>query len=118
MEDQPAASASQTSSAGPERTGGLRNWLSDKKDDLSSKVDNITDKVETKWEDFKDDLQNSVADKLAEKLGIEQWYGLHLMDMCMGNFSPNATDEDASRDVTMCSNRTAICKFLNCEIWM
>ena len=37
-----------------------------------------------------DDIRDDVADKLAEKLGIHQWYSLHMMDMCMGTYTPEA----------------------------
>jgi hypothetical protein len=51
-----------------------------------------------------------VADKLAKELGIKQWYSLHLMDLCEGTFTPNATEKGASLNVSTCSNQTAMCK--------
>ncbi|KFY25636.1 hypothetical protein V493_04544 [Pseudogymnoascus sp. VKM F-4281 (FW-2241)] len=47
-----------------------------------------------------DEIRDDVADKLAEKLGIHQWYNLHIMDMCMGTYTPKATDENASKNVS------------------
>ncbi|PMD20083.1 hypothetical protein NA56DRAFT_704886 [Hyaloscypha hepaticicola] len=52
-----------------------------------------------------------VADKLAKELGIKQWYSLHLMDLCEGTFTPNATEKGASLNVSTCSNQTAMYHF-------
>ncbi len=57
-----------------------------------------------------DDELNDLADKLAKELGIDEWYSLHLMDMCEGNYAPNATNKNAKLNVTSCTNRTAMCK--------
>lgn len=89
----------------PSETGGFRNWLSDK-------ADNITDKLSDEFDDFKDDLQDSAADRLADALGIQEWYSLHLLDMCMGNYAPNATEEGASKNTTQCTQKKAMCMFL------
>ena len=52
-----------------------------------------------------------MADKLAAELGIHQWYSLHLMDLCEGSYSPNATEKGAKKNVTKCSNQTAMYHF-------
>lgn len=57
------------------------------------------------------DLENEIADKLAETLGIEEWYSLHLMDMCQGYYTPNATSKGAGFNVSSCTNQTAMCKY-------
>jgi len=88
----------------PEETGGFRNWL-------TGKVSNISDSVEETFDGFLDDVQNGVADRLAEELGIEQWYSLHLMNMCYGSFSPNATSPGAKRNISDCTPRRATYKF-------
>jgi hypothetical protein len=37
-------------------------------------------------------IGNNISDKLAAKLGIEQWYSLHIMNVCEGSFTnPNTT---------------------------
>jgi hypothetical protein len=53
-------------------------------------------------------IENDLVDNLAAELGIKQWYSLHLMDMCEGDFSPNATTLHASYSAYSCTNRTAI----------
>ena len=62
-----------------------------------------------------------MADKLAKELGIKQWYSLHLMDLCEGTYTPNATEKGANLNVSTCSNQTAmyhfdISKVLNQEL--
>lgn len=49
------------------------------------------------------DVENDIADKLAAKLGIKQFYSLHVMDSCEGDFSPNATATDAGYNVSSCT---------------
>ncbi|THV44644.1 hypothetical protein BGAL_0601g00040 [Botrytis galanthina] len=57
------------------------------------------------------DLENDIADKLAKTLGIEEWYSLHLMDMCQGYYTPNATSKGAGFNVSSCTNQTAMFHF-------
>jgi hypothetical protein len=57
-------------------------------------------------------ILNNVADKLAKELGIKQFYSLHLLDLCEGYYSPNASVAHPKKNVTQCSNATAMCKFL------
>ncbi|KUI72484.1 hypothetical protein VM1G_07624 [Cytospora mali] len=49
------------------------------------------------------DIENDIADKLARKLGIKEFYSIHLIDLCYGDFKPNATDPDANFNVTNCT---------------
>jgi len=44
-------------------------------------------------------------------LGIKQWYSLHLMDLCEGTYTPNATHKNAHLNVSTCSNQTAMYHF-------
>ncbi|KAG8162259.1 hypothetical protein KVR01_008024 [Diaporthe batatas] len=49
------------------------------------------------------DIQNDIADKLAKELGIKEFYSVHLVDLCQGDFSPKPTDPDATFDVENCT---------------
>lgn len=69
-----------------------------------------TDELGDKFDDIKDDLQDAAADQLADALGIEEWYSLHILNMCMGNYAPNATEDGASKNATECTRRKAMCK--------
>lgn len=49
------------------------------------------------------DIENDIADQLAKKLGIKEFYSIHLVDLCYGDFEPNATDPHATFNVTNCT---------------
>jgi len=57
------------------------------------------------------DIGNDIADKLASELGIKQWYSLHLMDLCEGTYTPNATQKHAKLNVTSCTKQTGMFHF-------
>ncbi|OIW32207.1 hypothetical protein CONLIGDRAFT_572961 [Coniochaeta ligniaria NRRL 30616] len=59
--------------------------------------------VATEAAGFFSDVENDIADKLAAKLGIKEFYSLHVMDACEGDFSPNATATDAAYNVSSCT---------------
>lgn len=105
MDDPAQTTTASAATAEATETGGFRNWLSDK-------ADNITDKLSDKFDDLKDDLQDSAANRLAEALGIQEWYSLHLLDMCMGNYAPNVTEEGARKNATQCTEKKAMCMSL------
>ncbi|KAI3401091.1 hypothetical protein diail_236 [Diaporthe ilicicola] len=48
-------------------------------------------------------IQNDLADQLAKKLGIKEFYSIHLVDLCQGDFTPKATDPEATFDVENCT---------------
>lgn len=48
-------------------------------------------------------LGSSVADDLANQLGISEFYSIHAMDFCQGEFEPTATTAGASHNVTSCT---------------
>lgn len=57
-----------------------------------------------------DGVVGDAADKLAADLGIQQWYSMHLMDMCEGTYNPDATAPRPQRNVSSCTKPTAMCK--------
>lgn len=56
------------------------------------------------------DIGGDVADKLADELGISQFYTVHIMDLCQGEYAPNATAADAWMNVTECTRPMDFCK--------
>lgn len=74
---------------------------------LTGIVENVTSTIENEI----NDIQNDLVDKLAAEIGIKQWYSLHMMDMCEGTYSPNATAVGASYNVSKCTNKTAMYHF-------
>ncbi|KAH7328129.1 actin cortical patch SUR7/pH-response regulator pali [Stachybotrys elegans] len=73
--------------------------------------DGITDRIGDAWDDIQEtvegglnDLTGGVADILADEIGISEWYSLHVMTYCQGQYRPNATAHNAGLNVTECSD--------------
>lgn len=62
----------------------------------------VIDDVKDDVEDTLNDIGNRVADHLADRLGIAEFYSLHALTICEGEFKPNATARGADRNVTEC----------------
>lgn len=96
-----------TSSGAPEPTetnsGGLEGWF----DDLGDDIGDAADDIEGEITDQLNDIINDAADKLAETLGISQWYSFHIMNTCEGDFAPNTTVTGAWYNTTNCTAREA-----------
>ncbi|KAH7124083.1 actin cortical patch SUR7/pH-response regulator pali [Dendryphion nanum] len=69
------------------------------------------------WNDFRNNVNEEVNERIgdtAERLGIDDFYSLHMMNFCWGNYTPapvgNATlkQSDIDKEVEKCSNRTAM----------
>ncbi|EFY99024.1 SUR7 protein [Metarhizium robertsii ARSEF 23] len=69
--------------------GDAKDWVEDKTDGVKGKLNDIT---------------GAIADEIAKKIGIKQWYSLHIMDSCEGYFQPNATAPGAALNVTNCTS--------------
>lgn len=79
---------------------------------VNATIQGELDTLEAEIEAIANKISNDLADKLASELNIKQWYSLHLMDMCEGSYSPNATATGASKSSNMtCTNRTAMYHF-------
>lgn len=78
------------------KDGGKRGLIGDAKTWIDGKKDDAKDKL--------NEISGDIADKLAAKLGISQWYSLHIMDSCEGNFAPNATALGAGLNITNCTS--------------
>lgn len=93
------ASSSSASASATSFLSGLREDISDARDRI---VDEISDKV--------NDVTAALADRVTEKLGIEEWYGLHLMTLCEGSYKPNGTAPGADKNVTECTKAKSMCQ--------
>jgi len=94
-----------TTSSGAQPTG--TGFFTSIYQNLTSEIHNLTSEIEGDL----DSIIGDVADKLAAELGIKQWYSLHVLDFCEGNYAPNATGEGAHKNGTKCSNQTAMYHF-------
>ncbi|KAI9746211.1 MAG: hypothetical protein M1818_000892 [Claussenomyces sp. TS43310] len=91
---------STTSTASASQPTSLTSWI-------TGEIQNITSIIEGDLTT----IENDIANKLARELGIQEWYSLHMMDMCEGSYAPNATSKGAGFNTTECSNRTAMYHF-------
>ncbi|KAI1468681.1 actin cortical patch SUR7/pH-response regulator pali [Daldinia caldariorum] len=72
-------------------------------DDIQDGLDDIEGQIT----DELNDIANDVADQLSRELGISQWYSVHVMTACEGNFAPNATSPGAWYNTTNCTAQSA-----------
>lgn len=70
---------------------------------VATAVGSAATEVAGKGLDALQDIQNDIADKLAKELGIKEFYSIHLVDLCQGDFSPKPTDPEATFDVENCT---------------
>ncbi|KAK7981856.1 hypothetical protein PG996_009541 [Apiospora saccharicola] len=63
--------------------------------------------LESSITDELNEISNDIADKLSAELGISQWYSLHVMNACEGNYAPNATSPGAWFNQTNCTAQEA-----------
>jgi len=97
------AQPSQTSSGG--FFGNLGDTIGSITDDIG---DAITDQV--------NDVIGDAIDSVTEELGISEWYSLHVMNWCEGDFAPNTTVVGAWYNTTNCTERAAGIRFNLTEI--
>jgi hypothetical protein len=74
---------------------------------IGSFFSNVVETIASEIGDELNDIADDISDKLSEELGISQWYSLHLMTACEGNFAPNATAPGAWYNVTNCTDARA-----------
>lgn len=89
-------------SAGSQDSDDDGSFLGDIKDDVKGKLDDLKGDLE----DTANDISNDIADRLADELGVSDWYSVHIMSGCKGQFEPNATDASPSLNVTDCTEGT------------
>lgn len=77
---------------------GIGSFLGKACTSATAAVESIKNDVE----DTLNDIGNRVADHLADRLGIAEFYSLHALTICEGDFKPNATAPKADRNVTEC----------------
>ena len=83
--------------------GGL---FDDIKDDVSDTIDDVKDDITDKINEKGDEA----ADALADRLGVSEWYSIHVMSACEGNYEPNATESSPSLNITDCTDSSPTCE--------
>lgn len=103
-----SATATPTPTSSDDDDGGLGGWFSS----IRASATAVAGSLESEAAGILDDIGNDIADKLADELGIEQFYSLHVMNMCEGSYAPNATANNAWQNVTNCTTPMDFCKLL------
>ncbi|KAL7921197.1 actin cortical patch SUR7/pH-response regulator pali [Trichoderma austrokoningii] len=97
-------------------------------DDDDDGDESIFGKLMGKVDDLKDDAKDKLGDiagdiiaNIAEDLGISQWYSVHIMNACQGEFGANSTAAHFTLNTTNCthsspSNRFNLTEMLNHEL--
>ena len=83
---------------------GHGGWLGNIKDKFDDVKDSAKDEL--------NDLVGDAADDVANALGISDWYSIHVMNACEGDFKPNATASSTSLNITNCTETSAGCEYL------
>lgn len=45
---------------------------------------------------------NNIADELADRLGIDEFYSIHALTLCEGDYMPSASAPNPGRNVSEC----------------
>ncbi|KAJ4422076.1 hypothetical protein N0V82_003268 [Gnomoniopsis sp. IMI 355080] len=90
-----AEGVSAATSVAPEVASAVSSAVSAATSGLEHLVDEATQALET--------IEDDLADELYKKLGIQQFYSMHLTDLCYGNFTKNATTPGTGFGVTNCT---------------
>ncbi|KAI0913650.1 actin cortical patch SUR7/pH-response regulator pali [Ustulina deusta] len=91
---QDLVASSTASNPKPSETSG-GSWFDEIEDGARGLGQDITDGI--------NNITNGVADKITEELGISEWYSIHIMALCEGMFSPNASDPGAWYNISNCT---------------
>lgn len=94
-----ASATATTTSSGGILGGGIGGIIST----IEASATAVVGSIESEAASILNDVGNDIADKLADDLGIDQFYTLHVMDLCQGDFAPNATSKNPSYNVTNCT---------------
>jgi hypothetical protein len=80
-------------------------------DAVQGRVDNVTDSVQNEIQE----LANDAATSIARRLGLRDFYTVHVMNYCQGYYTPgpvkNATVDDIDKNVTSCKDPSAMFSF-------
>ncbi|KAL2432368.1 hypothetical protein ABEF95_006878 [Exophiala dermatitidis] len=56
-------------------------------------------------------LISDVGSDVAQALNLSDFFNVHVLDFCRGSYEPNGTVHHARKNITECSNRTALFHF-------
>ena len=82
----------------------------DKRDDDDDDNGGGLSKFLDKAGEVGNDLVGGAVDDVADALGISDWYSIHVMNACEGNFESNSNASSTSLNTTSCTEASAGCE--------
>lgn len=82
---------------------GIASTVESEASKVTSLVANAISSVLAEVKDEMEKIEDELADELASLLGIHEWYSIHLIDLCYGNFTPKTTSPNATMAVMNCT---------------
>lgn len=77
----------------------------------SEEDDNFLEDLLNDAQETANDLLGDAAEEVAQRLNISDFYAVHVMNYCEGEFEPNGTLPNAKKNTTRCSRRNALFSF-------
>jgi hypothetical protein len=74
----------------------------DSSGDSNNPISDILDKASDGVKDIVNDIAGDVIDEVTDRLGISDWYSLHVMTACFGGYTPNAEAKNPGLNITGC----------------
>lgn len=71
-------------------------------DDDGNPLSGILDDAKDGIKDIINDVTGNIIDEVTERMGISDWYSLHVMTACFGGFTPNASAPNPGLNTTGC----------------
>lgn len=101
-----AAKATSVAAAGASKASSVASEVTSA---VASSLGHLVQEAKSELETIKRDL----ADEAFAKLGIQQWYAVHLTDLCYGNFTPLATASNSTWGTRNCTTPFRFAESLN-----
>lgn len=98
-----ASDATSVASDATSAAAGVASTVESEASKVTSLVASAVSSVLSEVKDEMEKIEDELADKLADLLGIHEWYSIHLIDLCYGNFTPKTTAPNATMAVTNCT---------------
>lgn len=87
--------------------------------DLDNIGHKIGDGIEKGWDEVKGEVEKALDDfesDIAELLNLPDFFSVHILDFCTGEFEPNTTDPHPAKNVTACTGTQTMFNFNLTEI--
>ncbi|KAM4063947.1 hypothetical protein HRG_007036 [Hirsutella rhossiliensis] len=88
-------------------TAGLGGALNQGKSQIYGAVQTVFDSAKEAIKNNLAGVGDSAADQITQRLNVSEWYSLHVIDLCQGNFEPSGTTSSPGLNTTFCNTKPA-----------